>query len=106
MARAQNPNSANSLFFICFNDCSFLDGQYTVWAQVIEGMELVDNITRGEPPHFSLLADLPERASRDAGPGRVPLPTQVGELGLACGLMQGVPPGPRRVPTTDNRVHD
>ena len=50
MARAQNPNSANSQFFICFNDCSFLDGQYTVWAQVTEGMEYVDNITRGEPP--------------------------------------------------------
>ena len=49
MARAQNPNSANSQFFICFNDCSFLDGQYTVWAQVTEGMEYVDNITRGEP---------------------------------------------------------
>ena len=50
MARAQSPNSANSQFFIVFNDASFLDGQYTVWAQVIEGMELVDNITRGEPP--------------------------------------------------------
>ena len=50
MARAQNPNSANSQFFICFNDCSFLDGQYTVWAQVTDGMEYVDNITRGEPP--------------------------------------------------------
>ena len=50
MARAQNPNSANSQFFIVFNDASFLDGQYPVWAQVTEGMELVDNITRGEPP--------------------------------------------------------
>tara|TARA_B100000963_G_C22457292_1_gene594014 strand:+ start:278 stop:844 length:567 start_codon:yes stop_codon:yes gene_type:complete len=50
MARAQNPNSANSQFFICFNDCSFLDGQYSVWGQVIEGMKFVDNITRGEPP--------------------------------------------------------
>ena len=50
MARAQNPNSANSQFFICFNDCSFLDSQYTVWAQVTEGMEYVDNITKGEPP--------------------------------------------------------
>ena len=44
------PNSANSQFFICFGDASFLDGQYTVWGQVIEGMEFVDNITRGEPP--------------------------------------------------------
>jgi len=50
MARAQDPNSANSQFFICFNDCSFLDGQYSIWAQVIAGMEFVDNITRGEPP--------------------------------------------------------
>ena len=50
MARAQNPNSANSQFFICFGDASFLDGQYTVWGQVIEGMEYVDNIKRGEPP--------------------------------------------------------
>ena len=50
MARAASPNSANSQFFICFNDCSFLDGQYSVWGQVIEGLEFVDNITRGEPP--------------------------------------------------------
>ena len=50
MARSSDPNSANSQFFIVFNDASFLDGQYTVWAQVTEGMELVDNITRGEPP--------------------------------------------------------
>tara|TARA_Y100001936_G_scaffold209540_1_gene215733 strand:- start:41 stop:559 length:519 start_codon:yes stop_codon:yes gene_type:complete len=50
MARAQDPNSANSQFFICFNDCSFLDGQYSVWGQVVEGMEFVDDITRGEPP--------------------------------------------------------
>ena len=49
-ARSSDPNSANSQFFICFNDCSFLDGQYSVWGQVIEGMEFVDNITRGEPP--------------------------------------------------------
>ena len=50
MARSQNPNSANSQFFICFNDCSFLDGQYSVWGEVIEGMDYVDNIKRGEPP--------------------------------------------------------
>ena len=50
MARAQDPNSANSQFFICFKDCSFLDGQYSVWGQVIEGMDFVDNIMRGEPP--------------------------------------------------------
>ncbi|MEZ5937535.1 MAG: peptidylprolyl isomerase [Hyphomonadaceae bacterium] len=50
MARAQNPNSADSQFFICFDDASFLDRQYTVWGQVIEGMELVDGLPRGEPP--------------------------------------------------------
>ena len=49
MARAQNPNSANSQFFICFDDARFLDKQYTVWGQVIEGMENVDKIKRGEP---------------------------------------------------------
>jgi cyclophilin family peptidyl-prolyl cis-trans isomerase len=49
MARAQNPNSANSQFFICFADASFLDKQYTVWGKVVEGMENVDKIKRGEP---------------------------------------------------------
>jgi cyclophilin family peptidyl-prolyl cis-trans isomerase len=49
MARAQSPNSADSQFFICFDDARFLDGQYTVWGQVIEGMDLVDQIKRGEP---------------------------------------------------------
>ena len=50
MARAQDPNSANSQFFICFKDASFLDQQYTVWGYVIDGMEFVDNIKLGEPP--------------------------------------------------------
>jgi cyclophilin family peptidyl-prolyl cis-trans isomerase len=49
MARSANPNSANSQFFICFTDCKFLDGQYTLWGQVVEGMENVDKIKRGEP---------------------------------------------------------
>lgn len=49
MARAQNPNSANSQFFICFDDASFLNRQYSVWGQVIEGMDVVDQIKRGEP---------------------------------------------------------
>ena len=49
MARTQNPNSANSQFFICFQPCDFLDGQYTVWGQVVEGMEHVDRLKRGEP---------------------------------------------------------
>ena len=47
MARAQDPDSADSQFFICFKESSFLNGQYTVWGQVIEGMEFVDKIKRG-----------------------------------------------------------
>ncbi|MBA3677847.1 MAG: peptidylprolyl isomerase [Sphingosinicella sp.] len=50
MARSQNPNSANSQFFICLDDARFLDGQYTVWGEVIEGMEHVDALPKGEPP--------------------------------------------------------
>ena len=49
MARAQNPDSADSQFFICFDDATFLDRQYTVWGQVVEGMDNVDQIKRGEP---------------------------------------------------------
>jgi cyclophilin family peptidyl-prolyl cis-trans isomerase len=49
MARAQSPNSANSQFFIVFDDATFLDKQYTVWGKVIEGMDNVDKIKRGEP---------------------------------------------------------
>ena len=47
MARAQNPNSGDSQFFICFKPAPFLNGQYTVWGQVVEGMEIVDQIKRG-----------------------------------------------------------
>ena len=50
MARSSMPNSANSQFFICFDDARFLDKQYTVWGKVIEGMEVVDAIKKGEPP--------------------------------------------------------
>jgi len=49
-ARSQNPNSADSQFFIMFRRNSGLDGQYTVWGQVVSGMEFVDRIRRGEPP--------------------------------------------------------
>lgn len=51
MARTMDPNSADSQFFICFNGCSHLTGQYTVWGQVISGMEVVENINIGEPPN-------------------------------------------------------
>ncbi|MGB1176690.1 MAG: peptidylprolyl isomerase, partial [Candidatus Puniceispirillaceae bacterium] len=50
MARSMNPNSADSQFFICFEGCGHLTGQYTVWGQVERGMENVYNITPGEPP--------------------------------------------------------
>jgi len=49
-ARTNDPDSANSQWFICFDDCSFLNKQYTVWGQVVSGMEFVDKIKRGEPP--------------------------------------------------------
>ena len=49
-ARSQNPNSANSQFFINFSNNHFLNGQYTVYGRVISGMEFVDKIARGEPP--------------------------------------------------------
>jgi len=50
MARTPDPNSANSQFFIVFDDATFLDGQYTVWGQVTEGMDHVDALPKGEPP--------------------------------------------------------
>jgi peptidylprolyl isomerase len=50
MARTPDPNSANSQFFICFDEAGFLDGQYTVWGEVESGMEHVDALPKGEPP--------------------------------------------------------
>ena len=50
MARTNNPNSANSQFFICFDNANFLDGQYTVWGGVTEGMDHIDALPKGEPP--------------------------------------------------------
>lgn len=50
MARTMDPNSANSQFFICFDDARFLDKQYTVWGKVVEGMDVVDTLNKGEPP--------------------------------------------------------
>ena len=49
-ARTQNPNTANSQFYICFAPAPFLDGQYTIWGQVVSGMEFVDDLAKGEPP--------------------------------------------------------
>ena len=50
MARTQVPDSANSQFFICLDDATFLDGQYTVWGEVTDGMDHVDALPKGEPP--------------------------------------------------------
>jgi len=50
MARSSNPNSANSQFFVCFDDARFLDNQYTVWGEVTDGMDLIDALPKGEPP--------------------------------------------------------
>ena len=47
MARSGDPNSANSQFFICYNDASWLDGQYTIWGEVVEGMEHIDSLKKG-----------------------------------------------------------
>ena len=51
MARAMNPDSADSQFFICYADCPWLDGQYTVWGEVTSGMEFVDQLKKGEEPN-------------------------------------------------------
>lgn len=57
MARAQNPNSADSQFFICFEEASYLDGQYTVWGEVVEGMEAVDAIKKGSARNNGVVTD-------------------------------------------------
>ncbi|MFN4310669.1 MAG: peptidylprolyl isomerase [Ferrovibrio sp.] len=57
MARAQNPNSADSQFFICFADARFLDRQYTVWGEVVDGMEHVDAIKRGDQARNGSVTD-------------------------------------------------
>ena len=50
MARTPHPDSANSQFFICLDDARFLDNQYTVWGEVVSGMDAVDALPKGEPP--------------------------------------------------------
>ncbi|MDA9606286.1 peptidylprolyl isomerase [Candidatus Pelagibacter sp.] len=57
MARSQDPNSANSQFFICFKESSFLDRQYTVFGKVVEGMDLVDKIKRGDENNNGSVSD-------------------------------------------------
>lgn len=76
MARAASPNSADSQFFINFAPASHLNGQYTVWGKVVEGMEYVDRITRGEPP---LNPDkvIKMRVAADIAGGAEPIPEPV-----------------------------
>ena len=57
MARAMDPNSADSQFFICFQESSWLDGQYTIWGQVVKGMKYVDMIKRGEGSNGEIVGD-------------------------------------------------
>ena len=57
MARSQNPNSANSQFFIMFEDGAFLDGQYTIIGEVTAGMDIVDAIKRGDGPNGSVIGE-------------------------------------------------
>ena len=57
MARSQNPNSANSQFFICFKEASYLDREYTVFGKVVEGMEFVDKIKRGDSNNNGAVTD-------------------------------------------------
>ena len=57
MARASDPNSADSQFFICLADAPWLDGQYTIWGQVIEGMETVDKIKKGEGNNGAIIGE-------------------------------------------------
>ncbi|MCS6920696.1 MAG: peptidylprolyl isomerase [Elioraea sp.] len=64
MARTNDPNSANSQFFIMFAPAPHLDGQYTIWGRVIEGMEHVDRIKRGDPNRGGMVAGEPDRIVR------------------------------------------
>lgn len=64
MARASSPNSADSQFFFTFSDAAFLNGQYTVWGQVIEGMEKIDKIKKAPPGRQSGQVDNPDRILR------------------------------------------
>jgi peptidyl-prolyl cis-trans isomerase B (cyclophilin B) len=61
MARTSNPNSANSQFFICFDDASWLDRQYSVWGQVVEGMEHVDAIKKGGEHNNGAISGEPDK---------------------------------------------
>ena len=60
-ARSQNPNSANSQFYICFDDAPWLDRQYTVWGEVVEGMDVVDKIKKGGEHNNGAISGAPDK---------------------------------------------
>ena len=60
-ARTQNPNSANSQFYICFDDAPWLDRQYSVWGQVVEGMDVVDKIKKGGEHNNGAISGAPDK---------------------------------------------
>src|SRR3546814_19628801 len=106
MARSQSPNSANSQFFICFADARFLDGQYTVWGEVSEGMEHVDDLPKGEPP--AKPGRIVKASLRDSGAG----PISAAPCRCRQGTRRASGPDrlryspssrPRRYPTTGKR---
>ncbi len=69
-ARTANPNSANSQFFICFDDAPWLDRQYTVWGEVVEGMEHVDAIKKGGEHNNGAISGEPDKIIEDANGSR------------------------------------
>jgi peptidylprolyl isomerase len=73
MARATNPNSADSQFFIVLKDSNFLDGQYTVWGRVIRGMQFVDNIKKGEKSQNGTVSDPDKIISLKLGSDAAPV---------------------------------
>ena len=82
MARSASPDSADSQWFICFKPSFFLDGQYTIWGQVTQGMDVVDKITRGEPPsnpdkiiRLRVAADVKDDVAPAPTSAAVPAPT-------------------------------
>lgn len=80
MARTMDPNSANSQFFICFQDCSFLNNQYTVWGQVTEGMDVIDKMARGEPPaNPDKIVKMTVAADASSGSTAAPAPSESAE---------------------------
>jgi cyclophilin family peptidyl-prolyl cis-trans isomerase len=69
MARTGDPNSANSQFFICFDDAPWLDRQYTVWGKVVEGMEHVDAIKKGGEHNNGAISGAPDKIVKMRGAG-------------------------------------